>query len=240
MIVTAHQPSYLPWLGLFHKIALSDYYVFLDIVQYEKNSYINRNKIVCNGEPQWLTVPVQHKGHFDMAINEILINNNVDWRKKHWLSIYFNYKSSPFFKKYSPFLEEIYLKEWLYLSDLTFQMMEWFLEILNIEVKLIKASEANFIGKKNELLIDITKKTNSDLFIFGAMGESYINQSMFNEANILPYIQKYNHPTYFQKQKNFLPFMSVIDLLFNKGDDSLSIIMENNISKQEIMKLRGN
>ena len=49
MILSGHQPSYIPWLGLFHKIAISDIFCFMDSVQYEKNSFINRNKIKVQG-----------------------------------------------------------------------------------------------------------------------------------------------------------------------------------------------
>lgn len=117
-------------------------------------------------------------------------------------------------------------------------MMEWFLKILEIEVKLIKASDESFIGKKNELLIDITKKMHSNIFIFGEMGVNYIEKSVFEEAEISPYVQKYIHPTYSQKQRNFLPYMSIIDLLFNEGENSLNIIFKNNINKEEIIKLK--
>lgn len=239
MIVTAHQPAYLPWLGLFHKIAISDYYVFLDTVQFEKNSFTNRNKIISSNNPIWLTVPVKQKGHLATVIKDIEINNKIDWRKKHWLSIYFNYKSSPYFDKYSPFLEGIYSKEWDNLSDLNYQMMIWLLNCLNIDVPIIRASDQNYFGQKNELLINITKNLNAESFVFGGMGENYVDKKLFAEANITPYFQHYKHPIYRQKSDNFQPYMSILDLLFNEGEKALEIILSNNIEKNDILNLRG-
>ena len=101
MILTAHQPMYLLWLGLFHKIAISDVYVYLDNVQFEKNSFSNRNRIKSAQEPIWLTVPVLLKNHLKKTIKEIQIDNSRDWRRKHWKSIYLNYKKAPYFNRYS-------------------------------------------------------------------------------------------------------------------------------------------
>src|SRR3546814_3690829 len=57
MIVAIHQPNYLPWLGYFHKIARADVFVFLDDVQFSKNGYTNRVRILGDGAARWLTIP---------------------------------------------------------------------------------------------------------------------------------------------------------------------------------------
>ena len=80
-ILSAHQPVYLPWLGLFHKIALSDIFCVFDIVQYQRKDFNNRNKINTPREPIWLTVPVKSSGRLDTVISNIEIINN-GWQKK--------------------------------------------------------------------------------------------------------------------------------------------------------------
>ena len=129
MILTAHQPVYLPWLGLFHKISLADTYVFFDEVQYLPKDWMNRNKInSLNGETL-LTVPVLRKGYRELKTSEIKINNKIDWRKKHLRSISLNYKKSKFFEEYIDFFEEVYNKDWDYLSELNEYMLKWFLAV---------------------------------------------------------------------------------------------------------------
>lgn len=103
-ILTAHRPVYLPWLGLLHKIALSDTYVYLDTVQYLKKDWNNRNKIKTAQGWIWLTVPVITKSKFEQTLQEVRINNQVDWRHKHWQSIRLNYSKSPYFQRYAVFL----------------------------------------------------------------------------------------------------------------------------------------
>ena len=92
MILTAHQPAYLPWLGYFHKIAISDTFVILDKVQFEKNSFTNRNKIKTSNGSTWLSIPMEMSEHTNKAIKEMSIHNKFNWRQKHWKSIYLNYK----------------------------------------------------------------------------------------------------------------------------------------------------
>ena len=144
MILTAHQPVYLPWLGLFHKIALADLFCYFDIVQYQKKDYNNRNKIKTKNGELWLSVPVQSKNHLEKNVSEILIIQN-DWVKKHIKSIELNYKKSPFFNLYFPKIKSILISESKKsLGQLNFQLLEYFLECLNINTPIVKASDYNF------------------------------------------------------------------------------------------------
>lgn len=236
MILTAHQPVYSPWLGLFHKIALSDIFIYLDNVQFEKNSFTNRNKIKTANGPLWLTVPVLAKGHFNKTIKDLEIDNSKDWRASHWKSIYLNYKKTPFFNRYADFFEDTYKKEWRYLTDLNEYMLKWFLKELGIKVKYCKASESNFQGHKSDLVLNMCEKLKADLYIFGALGKDYAKEDEFAKEGIKIYFQDYKHPVYPQLWGEFLPHISIIDLLFNCGDRSLEILTENNINKEELTK----
>ena len=119
MILTAHQPVYLPWLGLFHKIALADEFVIFDQVQYLPKDWMNRNKIKTQIGSIWLTVPVLRKGHRELKTSEIQINNSVDWRKKHLRSISINYQKTQYFEKYIPFFEKTFTQTWDFCLILT-------------------------------------------------------------------------------------------------------------------------
>ena len=102
-ILTAHQPVYLPWLGMMHKISLADAFVYFDDVQYQKKDWNNRNKIKTAHSDIWLTVPVLSKNHFQLKLTDVLINNEVPWRKKHFKSISLAYKKARYFEKYIGF-----------------------------------------------------------------------------------------------------------------------------------------
>ncbi len=121
MIVAIHQPNFWPWIAYFYKILRCDTFVFLDNVQYTKNSFINRNKIKTSQGYIWLTVPVSF--NFGQKILEVKINNNTDWRKKHLKTLELNYKKAIFFEEIYEIIKEVYYKEeWLYLIDLNIDL----------------------------------------------------------------------------------------------------------------------
>lgn len=237
MILTAHQPVYLPWLGLFHKIALSDAFCYFNDVQYQVKDWNNRNKIKTQSGDLWLTVPVLTTGYREKQIREIEINNSLDWRRKHWRSICMNYQKAPFFGKYADFFENTYKQDWRYLSDLNEYMLKWFLKELGITIDYYRASDLHFEGHKSDLILDMCKKIGADVYVFGALGKDYADTQAFAQANIKLYFQDYHHPTYPQLHGNFLPSMSVLDVMFNCGDDSLSVIMQGNITKNGLKEI---
>ncbi|MEY4747482.1 MAG: hypothetical protein RLZZ416_531 [Candidatus Parcubacteria bacterium] len=235
MILTAHQPVYLPWLGLFHKIALSDEFCYFDDVQYLKKDWNNRNKIKTSQGPLWLTVPVLTTGHREKPIREIEINNAVNWRAKHWRSIYLNYHRAPYFERYADYFEGLYRRDWVHLSALNEHMLTWLLRELGIAVKFHKASEFAFKGQKSDLVLDMCRQLGANTYVFGALGTQYADEADFNKAGINILFQDYKHPVYPQLHGDFVPHMSVIDLLFNCGGASREILMSGNITKQEVL-----
>jgi hypothetical protein len=236
-IITAHQPAYLPWLGFFHKVAIADAFVILDNVQFEKNSFTNRNKIKTPNGDIWLTVPVLLSGHTQKNISNIEIDNNHDWRRKHWKSIYLNYKKTPYFCKYSTFFENLYKRKWEKISELTENTMNFFFEEMGIKTKVFKQSELEIYSKKHELLLSLCKQFNARLFIFGKHGKDYADIDIFRKNNIEVYFQEYTHPDYPQLYGTFIPYMSIVDLLFNCGPSSYEILMKGNIAKKQIEKM---
>ena len=157
MILTAHQPAYIPWAGLIHKIYLSDVFVFFDDVQYVPKDFMNRNFIFLDGKAQWLTVPVITKGHREKRIHEITINYQLNWKRKHLKTIEIAYKKLPFFNKYFGPLSEILAREWTYLSDLNFTILKFIMDELNIKRKILRAKDYDFKGVKSDLIVDMQK-----------------------------------------------------------------------------------
>ncbi len=235
MILSAHQPAYLPWLGFFHKIAISDDFVILDNVQFEKNSFTNRNKIKTAHGTTWLTVPVLLKGHLQKTISEIEINNNIDWRSKHFKSLYFNYKKAPFFGNYADFLEDFYKKSWTRLCDVTEYLLSFFISELGIRARIHKQSQIGIASKKQELILDLCGNFCAGVFVFGSLGADYADAELFKLKGINVLFQDYKHPVYPQFCGDFVSHLCILDLLFNveKGR-AFEIIMSGNITRQEI------
>jgi len=220
------QPTYLPWIGYFGLIDLADVFVFYDDVQFVERSWQRRNKIkMPNGNWIWLSVPAIQK--FGQKINEVKINNNTNWAEKHWKSIKYAYSKAPFFKDYAPIFEELYKKEWTYLSDLNITLIEKIVELLGLNAtKFIPSSELKVEGEKTARLISILNKTGADEYISGPAAKVYVEANKFKMEGITLYWYEFNHPIYPQLYGDFIPFMSVIDLLFNIGENAMSYIRE--------------
>jgi hypothetical protein len=234
MILTAHQPVYLPWLGLFHKISLADTYCFFDDVQFETRGWANRNYIKGANNKTLLTVPVLSKGHREKKYTDIRINNEINWQRKHWKSICVSYSKAQFFDLYADKLTFFYEKKWDFISDLNYEMLIFFMDKLQIKTKTVKMSDHNFKGRKSDLVLDMCLELDADTYIFGEQGKNYANSSSFQKRGIGVKYQEYIHPEYRQLSSPFTPFLSIIDLLFNCGEESSNIISQNNVGKKNL------
>ena len=121
MIITAHQPNYLPWIGLFHKICLADRHIIYDDVELPHYGFVNRTDILGKDGIKTLTVPIHRQTHRNHRILDIHIDKSNDrWRRKHWMSMVFAYKRARYFECYSYEFETIYNRSWDKLFDLNF------------------------------------------------------------------------------------------------------------------------
>ena len=225
MIISINQPAYLPWLGYFHRIAISDFHILLDHVQFEKNSFVNRNKIRTKEGWCWLTVPIRTKGLFgNLAINTLEISGENKWHKKHWSSINNNYSKARFFKEYAWVIENTYSRKWTKFNELVKTITNNMLKALNIQTPILYSSQMDVRGKKDELVLNLCKEVDATTYISGPLGRGYIEEEKFEKTGIRVLYHDYRHPTYRQVYGGFEPYMSLIDLLFNCGPESLSII----------------
>lgn len=235
MILTAHQSVYLPWLGLFHKIALADAFCYFDDVQYQKKDWNNRNRIKGPNGPFWLTVPVEARDHFLLKLKDVEILDSDVWRRKHWKSLFTSYRQAPYFKRYADFFEDTYQKPWRLLSDLNEHLLLFFLKELKIDVTYYKMSQLHLEGRKSELVLDMCSRLNASIYIFGEQGRNYADVQAFRSKGIHPYFQDYHHPVYPQQHRDFVSHLSIVDLLFNCGSASLGVLMSGNATREEII-----
>jgi len=140
VIIGILQPGYLPWLGFFEQMYRCDLFVLYDDVQYDKEGWRNRNRIKTANGVQWLTVPVLMKFSDYPLITDIQINNEVNWRKKHFASIRQNYGKAPFFNDYEGLFEEAYSRDWDFLIDLDLYFIMKLAECLGMKEKRILRS----------------------------------------------------------------------------------------------------
>lgn len=228
-VVGIHQPQYLPYLGYFHKIAQCDVFVHLDDVQFQKGGVQNRNKIKNITGWNWLTVPVTQ--NINQNINEVQIINKVNWADKHWRALQTNYGKAPFFKTYSGLFQQIYGKKWNNLADLNIEFAERICDVLDIHTEFVLSSKIETEGTSTERLVSVCQNLNADAYIAGRGGKNYMKLGLFEKEGIEIIWQDFTHPVYQQQfpEVEFIPNLSIIDLLFNCGDKTREFIKKTEL-----------
>lgn len=221
MRLSAHQTAYLPWLGYLHRISLSDLFVILDDVQFEKNSFTNRNRVKIAAGAAWLTVPVNLKGHISSTIRAIEVANETNWARKHWLTLAQGYAKAPFFGAHRDFFESVFNRSWERLVDINHVTLEYLLRQFEIETPVVYQSKLQVGGQKQELILSLCRKLQADQFLFGIMGREYVDKELFLAHSVTPSFHTYRTVPYPQLRGGFIANLSALDMLFNVPTDEL-------------------
>jgi len=217
MLLTAHQPNYLPYPGFFRKIATADEFLIVDTTQFVKRGpfgWIHRNRIRTPNGPIWLTLPVLQKGRFDQRIHEVELDPRRDWGKKHFKSLQWNYRTSPHWERYSSVLKEFYSRTWTHLAPLNTALIRWFLRELEIDRPVHIASELAARGRSTEYILSFCRELGADAFLSGRHGRDYLEIGRFPEAGIELRFHECDPPHYGPPVGEPGDSLSMIDWLF--------------------------
>jgi hypothetical protein len=221
VILSAHQPAYLPWLGYFDKILRSDIFVYLDSVQFEKGSFINRNKIKTANGPTMLTIPLKLQGYKEVGIGDIQVDNSQNWQHKHLKSISLSYRKATRFEECFSKLEKLYKDKSDLLSDICLTQLRFWLQEFSINTKVVCSRGLPVKSKKSDLVFDLCRHFIANDYLSGPLGKHYLKESDFFANDIKVTYQDYKHPVYPQLYGDFLPSMGIIDFYMNSGDLSI-------------------
>lgn len=217
------QSNYIPWKGYFDLIAVADEFIIYDEVQYTRRDWRNRNKIIVNGAPQWLTIPVLSKGNFASPIDEIRVESR-DWASNHWRTIEMSYRRAPYFHEMGPALSAAY--ETAAGLELLTEINEVFLRqiagLLEIETPLLRSRAIpRTTSDPTDRLIELCAARDATHYVSGPAARSYIDRDKFNRAGIaLSYANYDGYPRYEQATSVFEHGVSMIDVLFRCGADA--------------------
>jgi len=225
MIVTTHQPIFLPWPGLFFKAMKADCIVLLDDVQFPQGrGWVNRNRLKNEQGELWLTVPVWKKGRGLQIIREVEICNETEWRKKHLQGIRQSYANAPYLKEYFPILESIYRENNRLLIELNLNIIKFFWGALALKTELYLQSELGVAGKGTELIINICKHLQADTYMTFPIVEKYLDIFQMDQSGIQIKFSSFHPPVYPQLWGEFIYNLSTLDMLLNCGEKSRDII----------------
>ena len=217
MNVGIHQPDYIPWLGLFYKMYLSDVFIHLDDVQYSNTAAHNFNVVkTAQGELR-LKFPVEY--HHGDLITDVRPKYELNWREKHLRTLEMNYSKAKYFKDTFPELKDVFMVDYPNVAELNIAINEYLAHSFGISPKFIKSSDFSLDTKREEKVIDLCVAVGGTRYISGNGARVYQDPTHFAERGVeLTYLD-YKPIEYPQVWKDFLPCMSVLDYIFNCGYD---------------------
>lgn len=177
----------------------------------------------------WLSIPVEVKGKYFQKINETKIVDS-NWGKNHWATIKQFYNRTPFFKDYKEIFEQFYLAtEEKYLSVVNRELINIINEVLQIKTKISWSGDYTLEEGKTERLVSLIKQAKGLEYISGPAAKDYINESLFNDAGIkLSWMDYSGYAEYTQQFPPFEHGVSILDLLFNEGNNARSFMKSFN------------
>ncbi len=224
MRLAVMQPTYLPWVGYFDLIDQSDVLVLYDTVQFEKQSWQQRNRIKTAQGPQWLTVPVHQS--LGQRIDAVRTNDGTAWRHKHWMALVTNYSKAPFWRDYAPMFEVAYGAKWERLADLNIHLLTEMARAFGLKSNLIRASALpEFPGRKEEPLLGLCEHFGADAYLSPAGARAYLTDDQaFRARGMALEFHAYDHPTWPQLFGPFVSHLSAVDLLMHCGPASADVV----------------
>ncbi len=224
MNVGIHQPDYIPWLGLFYKMWLSDVFIHLDDAQYSNEGDHNVNTIKTSQGAFRLKFPVEQ--HLGDLINAVRPKYELKWREKHLRTMEMNYSKAKCFKEVFPELRDVYMVDYPNVAALNIAINEYIAGKFGIKPKFVLSSSFGIETKREEKVIDLCVAVGGTRYISGTGAKAYQVESHFTEKGVeLSYLD-YKSITYPQLWKEFLPNMSALDYIFNCGYDWDYVVQE--------------
>lgn len=225
MRVAIMQPTYLPWSGYFGLMRSVDLFIFLDSVQFARRSWQQRNQIKTANGAQWLTVPVVSKGRRDQHIDEVEIDPTARFEVAHRKAIDHTYGKAPYYAAAAHEVLAPLVAPGASLAELNIALIAGVAARLGVSTPTMRSSALHGEGAKADLLVSLCRQVGATEYISPPGSQDYLDESdAFAAAGIPVRYFQFKHPEYPQLFGDFLPYMSCIDMLFNCGDASLSLI----------------
>ena len=215
MIVAIHQPNFLPWSGFFHKLFSVQTFILLDNVPFTKNGYQNRVKIKTAQGDQWLTVPVLTRGRFGQLTHQVEIDTSKRWERVHLRTLRTNYHRAPYYDQVMACLKQYYQKSQTKLADFNMTLIKAIVDYLEVSTELVLASTLVEEKSGPELLLNLVEAVSGNVYLSGASGRDYLDVSNFECRGVDVRFQEFQHPIYPQLYGDFIPGLSIIDMLMN-------------------------
>lgn len=221
------QSNYIPWKGYFDIISAVDEFVLFDEVQYTRRDWRNRNRIIFNDVPHWLSIPLQNAGNYNATIADMQVVDG-DWAQKHWQKIAQAYAKAPFFKSVGPELRDLYMRaaDLRALSEINAHFLQGMMRIIGLSCTVTSSLDVERRAETaTARLIEICLACEASEYVSGPAAKSYIDRVAFADAGLtLRYTQYEGYQSYPQFSDSFEHGVSMIDALLQLGPEAAQML----------------
>ena len=212
------QPYFFPYMGYWQLLGAVDRFVIYDDVNFIKGGWINRNRILINGKPSYITVPLYHASP-NKRICDVSLQPSLLWRKKLIRSIENTYRKAPFFSEVFPVIVKMISYETGNLADFLAHHLMVLATFLKIEAEIVVTSRCY---QNNELsgqdrVLDICRREGATTYINLQGGQSLYDCTAFQSENVELNFLVMRAVSYKQRSPGFTPYLSIIDVLMEIG-----------------------
>jgi hypothetical protein len=232
MIVAAHQPHYLPWLGYLDKMAKADLFVVMDDLQFEAQNFQNRQRVKLPDGAAWLTVPLARGSQAERIVDKQIDTAQGGrhcWRHRHWSTLETNDRRAPHWSRYADELRDVYATAWTSILELDLHMLQLARRWLDIRTPVLRSSQLALRGAKTDRILDLCLKVGARAYLTGRGGSAgYLDSEKLGRAGIGVIWQSFDHPVYPQRypERGFDSHLGFLDLLFNCGPAARDLLFD--------------
>lgn len=224
-----------PWVGIFEQVRLADVFVHYDDVQLPQGrSFITRVQLKTPAGPQWMTLPVL-KPRLLANIDEIVVDDDRDWRKSHLALLRQLYRTAPFCDDMLALVEEVYKFGDTNLAIINSRGVERVAQYFELDCIFRKSSELNVPGKSSERLLAIVQTLGGSTYITGHGARNYLSHELFETHDVRVEYMRYEQQPYAQLYGAFTPFVSILDLIANLGRDGRKMLASSTVHWKEFL-----
>jgi len=239
MKIVISQPMYLPWPGLFDQIKNCDIFVHYDDATLPQGrSFISRVQIKNNGSLGWMSIPIKKSR---IPINQVSIDNETSWKKKHIRRIKKSLEKSDFFEDVLELVGDLEKIEFKNIGELNIHYIEKISRFLGFKTKFKVSSDYRLKLKATEKLLQISKINKATSYITGHGARNYLCHESFEKENIKINYMEYDILNYSNLKQGFTPYCTILDLIGHKGKSSSEFMRSKLIYWKDFMaKNMGN
>ncbi|EWC42646.1 hypothetical protein GFL09_18815 [Pseudomonas stutzeri] len=226
--VSMMQPYLFPYLGYFQLIALSDVFVLGDDLQYVKGSWMNRNRILVNGQPKLISFPLK-KGHLTERIDQRWLCDDFEREAEALLKTLERcYAKAPQRDSVLPLIQNILQFPDRNLASFTEHSLRRLCAFLDIRTPIYRASSLGFPEKMEmqDRVIQITHRMDGELYLNPIGGMELYCPARFRADGLLLRFLRMDDITYPQFKHPFVPSLSIIDVLMFNSREQLKELLQ--------------